>query len=106
MNGDKVPLGRCCYKTWLPRLTPRFQAPNPLSGKLRIIKIIIPLRFSQPTASDGRAYSHRIPLAGVKCLSEKRLLELAGWLGGEPASARRVKSPRYGYRRPLFRFGA
>src|SRR5262250_1503478 len=28
----------------------------------------------------GRAYSHRIPLAGLKCLSEKRRLEMAARL--------------------------
>ena len=35
-----------------------------------------------------RAYSHRIPLANLKCLSEKRRSELAARLGGEPGSAR------------------
>jgi hypothetical protein len=30
--------------------------------------------------SLGRAYSHRIPLAKLKCLSEKRVRELAGRL--------------------------
>ena len=33
----------------------------------------------------GRAYSHRIPLAGLKCLSEKRRVELAGWGESQPA---------------------
>jgi len=50
----------------------------------------------------GRAYSHRIPLAGLKCLSEKRRLELAARLGGEPGGKRRVDLPRHGYFRRLF----
>src|SRR5713101_9285397 len=43
---------------------------------------------------SGRAYSHRIPLAKLLCMSEKRRLELAARLGGEPGGARRVESAR------------
>ena len=56
--------------------------------------------------APGRAYSHRIPLARVKCLSEKRLSEMAARLGGEPGGRRRLEFRRYGYFRPLFRSGA
>src|SRR5579863_6958781 len=55
---------------------------------------------------SGIALSHRIPLAKLKCLSDKRRKELAARLGGEPGGARRVESARYGHRRSLFRFGA
>ena len=84
-------------------------------------------QFGANCASCGRAYSHRIPLAGLKCASQKRreeldLLLLRLWESGNPAPfagfpsaapfpqpsapARRIKSPRYGYVRPLFRSGA
>ncbi len=53
----------------------------------------------------GRAYSHRIPLAELKCLSEKTRLEMAARLGG-PGGARRLESWRHGYFRLLFRSGA
>src|SRR2546422_11660296 len=55
---------------------------------------------------DGRAYSHRIPLAELKCVSPKRRLEMAARLGGVPGGQRRVESPRHAYFRPLFRSGA
>ena len=60
------------------------------------------LRHGQAGSLLGRAYSHRIPLAGLKCLSEKRRLELAARLGGEPGGKRRVDLPRHGYFRRLF----
>src|SRR5437899_529973 len=60
----------------------------------------------QACSPFGRAYSHHIPLARLKCLSEKRRLELAGRLGGEPGGARKLESSRHGYFRPLFRSGA
>jgi hypothetical protein len=34
----------------------------------------------QSSAAPGRAYPHRIPLAKLKCVSEKRVRELAGRL--------------------------
>jgi hypothetical protein len=43
------------------------------------------------------------PLAGLKCLSPKRRLEIAARLGGEPSSARRVEFSGHGYHRPLLR---
>src|SRR6266481_1097002 len=57
----------------------------------------------QPSEFYGRAYSHRIPLANLKCLSEKRQWELAARLGGEPGGAR-IDSA-HGHR-SLFRPGA
>src|SRR6266699_2260629 len=57
----------------------------------------------QADLEDGRAYSHRIPLANLKCLSEKRQWELAARLGGEPGGAR-VNSAHG--RHSLFRPGA
>src|SRR5207245_801858 len=54
----------------------------------------------------GRAYSHHIPLARLKCVSPKRRLEMAARLGGEPGGARKLESSRHGYFRPLFRSGA
>jgi hypothetical protein len=50
---------------------------------------------------SGRACAHRIPLAALQCLSEKRRAQL----GGEPGGQRRLQSSRYGYFRPLFRSG-
>ena len=44
-------------------------------------------------ATSGRALPHRIPLVRLKCLSEKRLKEMAARLGGEPGAARRLDSP-------------
>jgi hypothetical protein len=35
---------------------------------------------AQVDEMNGRAYSHRIPLAGLKCVSEKRRLELVARL--------------------------
>src|SRR6266571_3054795 len=61
---------------------------------------------AQVAGNRGRALSHRIPLARLKCLSEKRLREMAARLGGEPGGARQLESPRHGYFRPLFRSGA
>jgi hypothetical protein len=37
-----------------------------------------------PNGLGGRAYSHRILLARLKCLSEKQWLEITGQLGREP----------------------
>ena len=55
----------------------------------------------------GRAYSHRIPLAKLKCISPKRWEELAARRKGEePGGAARVKSGRHDYPRSLFRSGA
>ena len=63
----------------------------------------------------GRAYSHRIPLARLKCMSPRRVLELdlllklaraARRRGEEPGCARRVKSDRHDHPHSLFRFGA
>src|SRR5207249_7723141 len=54
----------------------------------------------------GRAYSHRIPLAELKCVSPTRRLEMAARLGGELGGQRRAESPRHAYFRPLFRSGA
>ena len=63
----------------------------------------------------GRAYSHRIPLVRLKCVSEKREKELdlllglaraARRRGEEPGRARRVKSDRHDRPHSLFRFGA
>ncbi len=49
----------------------------------------------------GRAYSHRIPPVRLKCVSEKRVKELAGLLGGEQArrqSCRPLRpSPLHGF---------
>jgi hypothetical protein len=65
--------------------------------------------------NDGRAYSHRIPVAELKCVSEKRRKELNLYLGlgcaarrrgEEPGRAPRVKSGRHDRPRSLFRFGA
>ncbi len=36
---------------------------------------------------DGKALSHRIPLARLKCLSEQRLKKMGARLGGEPPGA-------------------
>src|SRR6266849_6891723 len=55
--------------------------------------------------SDGRAYSHRIPLAEWKCVSPKRRKEMAARLGGEPGGARGVDSQRHGRFRSLLRSG-
>ena len=49
----------------------------------------------------GRAYSHRIPLVELKCVSPKRRKEIAARLGGEPGGARGVDSLRYGRFRSL-----
>ena len=51
--------------------------------------------------SNGRAYSHRIPLVELKCVSPKRRKEIAARLGGEPGGARGVDSLRYGRFRSL-----
>ena len=48
-----------------------------------------------------RAYSHRIPLVELKCVSPKRRKEIAARLGGEPGGARGVDSLRYGRFRSL-----
>src|SRR2546428_12124551 len=63
---------------------------------------------TQPQAylTPGRAYSHRIPLAELKCVSPKRRLEMAARLGGEAGGQRRGESPSHAYFRPLFRSGA
>src|SRR5207245_11459610 len=45
----------------------------------------------------GRALSHRIPLARLKCVSPKRRLEMAARLGGEPAGGRKLESSGPGY---------
>jgi hypothetical protein len=50
---------------------------------------------------NGRAYSHRIPLVELKCVSPKRRKEMAVRLGGESDGARRVESPRHGRFRSL-----
>src|SRR5579863_4732739 len=42
----------------------------------------------QADFQPGRALSHRIPLARLKCLSEKRLKEMAARLGESRAAAR------------------
>jgi len=55
----------------------------------------------QGVAMDGRAYSHRIPLVELKCVSPKRRKEIAARLGGEPGGARGVDSLRYGRFRSL-----
>jgi len=78
----------------------------------------------QPLRKAGRALSHGIPLAKLKCLSEKRRLLLLGlWESGnrgaisksrlagtafpQPASrAAAVGWPRHGQPRSLFRSGA
>ena len=41
----------------------------------------------QSTRGAERVYSHRIPLASLKCLSEKRLKEMAARLGGGSGGA-------------------
>ena len=69
----------------------------------------IPLRAreGQNAVPVGRAYSHRIPLAKLKCISPKRWEELAARRKGEePGGAARVKSGRHDYPRSLFRSGA
>ena len=53
------------------------------------------------TRPYGRAYSHRIPLVELKCVSPKRRKEIAARLGGEPGGARGVDSLRYGRFRSL-----
>jgi hypothetical protein len=48
---------------------------------------LAPSSICQMLADAGIAYSHRIPLAGLKCLSEKRRLGVAARLGeGRAAS--------------------
>ena len=47
-------------------------------GKLMII--VLREKGSQGAINYGRAYPHRIPLARLKCVSEKRVRELAGRL--------------------------
>src|SRR5438445_7049179 len=64
------------------------------------------LGSGQRSLAFGRALSHRIPLARLKCVSPKRRLEMAARLGGEPGGARKLESSRHGYFRPLFRSGA
>ena len=63
----------------------------------------------------GRAYSHRIPLTRLKCVSEKRVKELNLYLGlggaarrrgEETGRAPRVKSDGHDRPHPLFRSGA
>ena len=75
----------------------------------------MPSKDCQAGKGSGRAYSHRIPLAGLKCVSPKREKELGFLLslgrgaprgGGEPGRAPRVKSDRHDRPHPLFRFGA
>ena len=62
---------------------------------------------SQASEPGGRAYSHRIPLAKLKCISPKRWEELAARRRGEePGGAARVKCGRHDYPRSLFRSGA
>jgi hypothetical protein len=53
----------------------------------------------QPASVELEGYIVTL-LAGLKCLSGKRRLELAARLGGEPGGARRLASPRHGCRRP------
>ena len=57
--------------------------------------------------APGRAYSHRIPLVKLKCISPKRWMELAARRRGEePGGARQVQSQRHGRPCPLLRSGA
>ncbi len=49
----------------------------------------------------GRAYSHRIPLVELRCVSPKRRKEMTARLGGEPGGARGVDSQRHGPFRSL-----
>ena len=71
--------------------------------------------MAQAWQEVGRAYSHRIPLARLKCVSAKRRKELDLYLGlgraarrrgEEPGRAPRVKSGHHDRPRWLFRFGA
>src|SRR2546422_10254146 len=57
----------------------------------------------QKSMRSGRAYSHRIPLAELKCVSPKRRLEMAPPPGGGPGGPRREETPRRAYFRPSFR---
>jgi len=59
------------------------------------------MAFGPGDVKRGRAYSHRIPLVELKCVSPKRRKEIAARLGGEPGGARGVDSLRYGRFRSL-----
>ena len=72
----------------------------PISALFARKAIHQPPFLCQAKTASGRAYSHRIPLAKLKCLSEKRLGELAAWLGGEPGGGRPVESG-HAHRRSL-----
>src|SRR5690348_17800857 len=91
------------------------------------ISVLVCCGKGQAKRCRGRALSHRIPLAGLKCVSEKRrgqidLLLLRLWESGNPAGfagfpspralrasfpqpceAPKLKSSRHGCLRPLFR---
>ena len=56
----------------------------------------------QERPAGGRAYSHRIPLARLKCLSEKRKKEIVARLGGESRHGGPLESGCHG-RHPLLR---
>ncbi len=72
--------------------------------ELRIIAKFV--SQAQLYGNFGRAYSHRIPLVKLNCLSEKRLRELvARRRGEEPGDERRVELLRHGRSRSLFRLG-
>src|SRR2546428_3108384 len=62
--------------------------------------------MEQRVGKCGRAYSHRIPLAELKCVSPKRRLEMAAPLGGEPGGPPRGQYPRPSYFPALFPSGA
>jgi hypothetical protein len=51
-------------------------------GRLEDIKHTKPIAAEQCGGHFGRALSHPIPLARLKCLSDKRRKEMAAWLGG------------------------
>jgi hypothetical protein len=58
-----------------------------------------------PETTGGRAYSHRIPLVILKCISPNRWDELAARRRGEEPGGGRLESRRYGHR-SLFRSGS
>ncbi len=71
-----LPNGRKSPKRVLPRGVPPQQVTSEIMENIVRLDGVI----AQCETRFGRAYSHRIPLAKLKCLSEKRVRELAGRL--------------------------